>query len=174
MMRGMLDVASVTSTICDLFGIPRPADCVAPPFSEVAAFAARRTVTKALVFAADAIGAHLIRSYPKAFEPVARHAPTSVEACAVMPSVTPVCFASMFTGAPPDTHGIRKSERPTLTCDTLFDARPGDPRVRGRYRGHVMKQSWSTAATLRPIPTILAVATLGAGIAYAIRNRRDN
>ena len=54
----MLDVASVTSTVCDLFGIPRPADCVAPPFSEVAAFAARRTVTKALVFAADAIGAH--------------------------------------------------------------------------------------------------------------------
>jgi Uncharacterized proteins of the AP superfamily len=79
-------------------------------------------VTKALVFAADAIGAHLVRSYAEAFEPVSRHAPTSVEACAVMPSVTPVCFASMFTGAPPDTHGIRKSERPTLTCDTLFDA----------------------------------------------------
>src|SRR4029079_11530654 len=122
MMQGMLDVASVTSTICDLFGIPRPADCVAPPFSEVAAFAARRTVTKALVFAADAIGAHLVHSYAEAFEPVARHAPTSVEACAVMPSVTPVCFASMFTGAPPDIHGIRRSERPTLTCDTLFDA----------------------------------------------------
>src|SRR5262245_31119614 len=45
MMRGMLVVASVTSTVCDLFGIPRPADFVAPPFSEVAAFAARRTVT---------------------------------------------------------------------------------------------------------------------------------
>src|ERR1044071_4366800 len=58
MMQGMLDVASVTSTVCDLFGIPRPAQCVAPPFSEVAAFAARRTVTKALVFAADAMGAH--------------------------------------------------------------------------------------------------------------------
>ena len=121
-MQGMLDVASVTSTVCDLFGIPRPVQCVAPPFSEVAAFAARRTVTKALVFAADAIGAHLVRSYAEAFEPVARHAPTSVEACAVMPSVTPVCFASMFTGAPPEIHGIRKSERPKLTCDTLFDA----------------------------------------------------
>jgi predicted AlkP superfamily pyrophosphatase or phosphodiesterase len=122
MMGSMVDVASVTSTVCDLFGIPRPADCVAAPFSEVAAFAARRTVTKALVFAADAIGAHLIRSYPEAFEPIARYAPTCVDACAVMPSVTPVCFASMFTGAPPDIHGIRRSERPTLTCDTLFDA----------------------------------------------------
>src|ERR1044071_9879824 len=118
----MLNVASVTSTVCDLFGIARPAACVAPPFSEVNRLAAGRTVTRALVFAADAIGAHLVHSYAEAFEPVSRHAPTSVEASAVMPSVTPVCFASMFTGAPPETHGIRKSERRTLTCDTLFDA----------------------------------------------------
>ncbi|MFI5242970.1 MAG: SDR family oxidoreductase, partial [Gemmatimonadales bacterium] len=69
--------------------------------------------------------------------------------------------------------GSRTSE-PARDEDTLFHARPGDPRVRGRYRGHVMKQSWSTAATLRPIPAILAVATLGAGIAYAIRSRRNN
>src|SRR4029450_2398608 len=67
---GMRAVASVASTTCDLYGIPRPADCVAPPFSEVAAFAARRTVTKALVFAADAIGAHLVRSYAEASQTV--------------------------------------------------------------------------------------------------------
>src|ERR1041385_8675637 len=84
MMQGMLDVASVTSTVCDLFGIPRPAQCVAPPFSEVAAFAARRTVTKALVFAADAIGADLGRSYAETFDTVSRHAPSSVEACTVI------------------------------------------------------------------------------------------
>jgi len=121
-MGSMVDVASVTSTVCDLFGVARPADCVAPPFSDITAFAAGQTVTKALVFAADAIGAHLVRSYPEAFEPVARHAATSVLAYAVMPSITPVCFASMFTGAPPEIHGIRKPERPTLACDTLFDA----------------------------------------------------
>jgi len=40
----------------------------------------------------------------------------------MMPPKTPVCFASMFTGAPPEVHGIRKYERPVLTCDTLFDA----------------------------------------------------
>jgi hypothetical protein len=28
----------------------------------------------------------------------------------------------MFTGAPPEVHGIRKYEKPTLRCDTLFDA----------------------------------------------------
>jgi hypothetical protein len=33
-----------------------------------------------------------------------------------------VCFASVFTGAAPEAHGLRKAERPVLTCDTLFDA----------------------------------------------------
>ena len=40
----------------------------------------------------------------------------------MFPPKTPVCFASMFTGAPPEVHGIRKYERPVLACDTLFDA----------------------------------------------------
>ena len=45
-----------------------------------------------------------------------------VELRSMTPPKTPVCFASMFTGAPPEVHGIRKYERPVLTCDTLFDA----------------------------------------------------
>ena len=62
------------------------------------------------------------------------------------------------------------------TADTksfTLAARPGDPRVRGNYKGHVMRQSWSTAATLRPIPAILAAATIGVGLAYAMRSRRE-
>ena len=39
-----------------------------------------------------------------------------------MPSVTPVCFASMYTGALPDVHGIKAYVKPVLKCDTLFDA----------------------------------------------------
>jgi hypothetical protein len=37
-----------------------------------------------------------------------------------------------------------------------------------------MKQSWSTAATLRPIPALLAAATIGVGLAYAVRSFREN
>jgi short-subunit dehydrogenase len=69
--------------------------------------------------------------------------------------------------------GARTSE-PARDENTLFGARPGDPRVRGKYKGHVMKQSWSTAATLRPIPAILAAATIGVGLAYAVRSFREN
>jgi hypothetical protein len=33
-----------------------------------------------------------------------------------------VSFASMFTGAAPEQHGITKYEKPVLQCDTVFDA----------------------------------------------------
>lgn len=39
-----------------------------------------------------------------------------------MPSVTPVCFGTMYTGAQPEVHGIRKYEKPVITIDTIFDA----------------------------------------------------
>jgi predicted AlkP superfamily pyrophosphatase or phosphodiesterase len=38
-----------------------------------------------------------------------------------MPSVTPVCFASMYSGVSPDIHGIKKYEKPVLTVETVFD-----------------------------------------------------
>ena len=66
-----------------------------------------------------------------------------------------------------------RTDEPARGDDTLFAPRPGAPRVRGRYQGHVMKTSMSTAATLRPLPTLIAAATLGAGIAIAMRSRRD-
>ena len=69
--------------------------------------------------------------------------------------------------------GSRTSE-PARDENTLFGARPGDPRVRGKYKGHVMKQSWSTAATLRPLSAMLAAATIGVGLAYAVKSWREN
>ena len=38
-----------------------------------------------------------------------------------MPSVTPVCFASMYSGVLPEVHGIRRYEKPVLQVKTLFD-----------------------------------------------------
>ena len=40
----------------------------------------------------------------------------------VMPSVTPVCFGTIYTGAQPAVHGIQKYEKPVLKIDTIFDA----------------------------------------------------
>ena len=119
-------IQSLTPTMCDLFGIKCPAQSssAALPVVAEAARAAfgGRPIRRALVFAPDAIGNHLRARLPTYFEPVLAVKPIEVPLFSVSPSMTPVCFASMFTGAPPSVHGIREYAKPALTCDTLFDA----------------------------------------------------
>jgi hypothetical protein len=112
----------VTPTLSRLFDITPPRACAARSLDLSPVDRSLPPIERALVFAADALGARLVEDFPEAFAPVLAHAPIQVRARAVLPSVTPVCFASMFTGAPPETHGIRKYEKPILACDTLFDA----------------------------------------------------
>jgi hypothetical protein len=56
------------------------------------------------------------------FEPLREIAPQSVSLLSVFPPKTPVCFASMFTGALPEAHGVQHYVQKVLECDTLFDA----------------------------------------------------
>ena len=77
-----------------------------------------------LIFAPDACGIHLWERYPEKLAKVEAVAPLRVPTKVVMPSVTPVCFASMYTGATPATHGIQKYERPILTVETIFNTFP--------------------------------------------------
>jgi Type I phosphodiesterase / nucleotide pyrophosphatase len=81
-----------------------------------------RPVERCLIYCPDALGRVAIRTYPEAFARVRALAPLSVDLRSVLPTVTPVCFASMFTGAGPATHGIRRYEKPALPAITLFDA----------------------------------------------------
>jgi hypothetical protein len=122
----MFSIASVTPTICSLLGVKPPKDSGAQPIDSVLAEAAKRLkgrrVEKALIYAPDAIGEGLHRDYTKLFAGVKKLAPLEVELKSVIPTWTPVCFSSMFTGAQPEVHGITKYEKPVLSVDTLFDA----------------------------------------------------
>jgi hypothetical protein len=119
-------IQSLTPTVCDLFGIKHPAQCSSVALPAVAAAArvtfGARAAKRVLVFAPDAIGNHLRTRLPDHFAPVLAAKPIEVPLLSVTPSMTPVCFASMFSGAPPSVHGIQKYAKPVLTCDTLFDA----------------------------------------------------
>jgi len=117
-----LTIASVTPTLCRLFRIAPPAECSERPIGLSLEQGAPPLVQRALVFVADAIGSHLVNAHENAFASVIRHAPMRIEVRSVMPSITPVCMASMFTGAPPHVHGNRTTERRILSCDTMFDA----------------------------------------------------
>ncbi len=119
------NLASVTPTICKLMGITAPFDSDADVLDQIILDADNRQIEKidkCLVYAPDAIGLTLYQKYRSLFDSVLRHAPVALTLNSIFPPKTPVCFASMFTGAQPKTHGILKYEKPILTCDTIFDA----------------------------------------------------
>jgi predicted AlkP superfamily pyrophosphatase or phosphodiesterase len=103
-------------------GVAAPALSEAPVLDEVVAAAGGGPVDRCLFFAPDALGAGLWNDYAPDFAPVLAHAPLRVALRSAFPPKTPVCFATMFTGAPPEAHGIKHHERPVLPCDTWFDA----------------------------------------------------
>lgn len=72
----------------------------------------------------DAVAMWVYQKYTSLFDDAVKHASLAVPLQMVMPSVTPVCFGTMYTGAYPETHGIRKYEKPVIKIDTLFDAMP--------------------------------------------------
>ena len=70
----------------------------------------------------DAVGQWLSRKYPQLIAEVEAICELELPMATVMPSVTPVCFGTMYTGAQPAVHGITKYEKPIIRIDTLFDA----------------------------------------------------
>ncbi len=119
-------IASLTPTVASLFGVAPPTLSDEPILASIA-YTHRGTLQNAaidrcLVYCPDALGDHLWNRFPEALARVCAHYPQRIQVRSVVPSMTPVCFTSIFTGTSPGRHPIRKPERPILTCDTLFDA----------------------------------------------------
>lgn len=70
----------------------------------------------------DAVALWLYQKYTSLYLPVLRHTQLALPLSSVMPSVTPVCFGTMYTGAQPQVHGIRSYTKPVIRIDTIFDA----------------------------------------------------
>ena len=75
-----------------------------------------------LMFNPDAVAQWVYEKYPTLCQEVTERTEIAVPMQCVMPSVTPVCFGTMYTGAQPAVHGIQKYEKPVIRIDTLFDA----------------------------------------------------
>lgn len=128
----MAKITAVTPTICRLMEIRYPEKLQAKKLPQVIGPAkeilAGRPVQKCLIYAPDALGSFLLEHYSDEFKKVAAIAPIVADLEAVMLSYTPVCFASMFSGALPETTGIRKYEKPVLQIETLFDVLEKDDK----------------------------------------------
>ena len=117
-------ITSVTPTICKLMKINPPSYSdgeIIQSLVEKAELKAISQIEKCLLFAPDAIGTKLYKKYSGIFGDVIKYAPIEVFLRSVFPPKTPVCFASMFSGAMPNVHGIQEYKRPVLEGDTLFD-----------------------------------------------------
>jgi len=87
-------------------------------------------IEKALFFHADAVPAYVIEKYPELFSRVRKATQLEIPVLSVMPSITPVCFAAMFSGAYPHNNGVPEYcppilrddlVQPAITCSTLID-----------------------------------------------------
>lgn len=114
----------VAATIADVLGIepPRQAEAKIGWLSELLKSGTNGRADRAVIYNPDALAMWLVQNYTGDFAPVFRHTQAGVPLRSVMPAVTPVCFASMYTGTQPAVHGVKKGEKPVVATDSLFDA----------------------------------------------------
>lgn len=121
-----LTIQSLTPTVCRLMGIPNPDHSSPVYLQEIVTYAngilQSTPISKCFIFCPDAIGNHIYKHDRIHFENIFQIASLPVFLSAVCPTVTPVNFASMFTGADPSIHGIQKYHKPVLKLSTIFDS----------------------------------------------------
>lgn len=122
-MRTPLD--TLCAALAYAMGIDTPSDAQ-PANAELTAYIDKafggRKADRVFMYNPDAVAQWVYEKYPHLAKEVTAHTELSVEFETVMPSVTPVCFGTMYTGAQPAVHGIRKYEKPVIKIETLFDA----------------------------------------------------
>ena len=119
-------IGDMTPTVCALMGVEEPSCCGGTPIAAVVDQAFRVTgkegrMEKILIFCPDAVGEVHRQKYPEKLARVEKLAGFRFKSASVMASVTPVCFATIFSGASPEVHGIKTYAKPVLTIETLFD-----------------------------------------------------
>ena len=79
-------------------------------------------VDRIFMYNPDAIAQWVCDKYPAYIQEVIDRTQLRLPMQVVMPSVTPVCFGTMYTGAQPAVHGIRSYVKPVIQIDSIFDA----------------------------------------------------
>ena len=120
--------ANSLDTLCGALayamGIPSP-KCAAEKNFELSNYIDKvfggEKADRIVMYNPDAIAQWVYEKYPEYLDGVKANSDVEIFLSTVMPSVTPVCFGTMYTGAQPCVHGIQKYEKPVITIDTIFD-----------------------------------------------------
>ncbi|MBO4326222.1 MAG: alkaline phosphatase family protein [Clostridia bacterium] len=116
---------TICAALAHAMGI-EPPENAAPANPELVEYIDRKLgdqkADRIFMYNPDAIAQWIYEKYKDLLLEATEHSDIEIPLRTVMPSVTPVCFATMYTGAQPEVHGIRKYEKPVVMIDTLFDA----------------------------------------------------
>ena len=123
-MYNKTSLTRFAATVATLAGVEKPAYADAPMdwVCDVVNDLCKEGFDRILIHNPDAMGMFLYEKYPDMFESVLKNTQLTVPFRSPTPSWTPVCFATMYTGAEPAVHGIQEYAKPIIRIDTLFDA----------------------------------------------------
>ena len=124
-MKHQQSLDTLCAALTTAMGIEAPA-CAADPSEALCEYVEKafggEHADRIFMYNPDAIATWVYQKYPQLVKEVKTKAELELPFCTVMPSVTPVCFGTMYTGAQPTVHGIRQYEKPVIKIDTIFDA----------------------------------------------------
>ncbi len=123
-LNSSICITSVLATALELAGIEKR-DGIDAANPVVTALAEKKLggkkTDRTVIYNPDAVALWVYQKYTQRFTAAHMCSDFSLPMLSVMPSVTPVCFASMYTGVMPDIHGIKRYEKPVLKTETIFD-----------------------------------------------------
>ncbi|MGN1164507.1 MAG: alkaline phosphatase family protein [Candidatus Ornithospirochaeta sp.] len=118
-MKGFNDISidRVASTILSLLGVEKE-ETMAECINEIASFG---PLDRVVMYNPDAVAEWVYEYCRDKFAPMERKDTHSIKMLSMVPPVTPVCFASMYSGLLPEKHGIMSYVKPVLNVRTIFD-----------------------------------------------------
>ena len=118
-MKGLNEITidRVASSILTLLGVEK-GEGMAEAIEELLALG---RCDRVVMYNPDAVAEWIYEAHRDMFSPLLEEIDLNLEMKSMVPPVTPVCFASMYTGLLPSKHGIEKYEKPVLKVKTAFD-----------------------------------------------------
>lgn len=127
-----LDLTSIRPTVEALLGLKttRATDFDVKPVERVLTLAKLKFGEKrqrvidcdrVFLYHPDAVASWVYEKHISIFRPLSSRAGLTCDMVSVAPPLTPVCFASIYSGLQPKEHGIRTYEKPVLKVNTVFD-----------------------------------------------------
>lgn len=116
---------TVCAALAYAMGIPAPEQAAAanPNFTAYIdkAFGGQKA-DRIFMYNPDAVAHWIYDKYRPFLKEVTDRSELELPLRSPMPSVTPVCFGTMYTGAQPEVHGIQSYTKPVIQIDSIFDA----------------------------------------------------